>query len=306
MCACVCLYMFRFRRCLLINPREWIDRQIHDRYCRLAREHDYRSRAAFKLKQMDDRFSFLHRGYIVLDLGCFNGGWSQVAMERCIGGHVIGIDKIKMDPLPGNNNTFIQGDICDNQLLDETLKVVAQTVNRTTVDVVLSDMAPSITGHKIDDHVNSIELCLSASDFMERTLTKGGWFIIKSFYGPETSKFKTYLNSRFESVRTCKPNASRAGSREVYYVCENFIGREEAHKEVRTDAGEAAGGLVSNKLGRDAPTHAAPLRTPLTTVGQVRQGKILDQTHQSGDIYKPASKLQHHNPKHESNDDDDQ
>jgi len=167
---------------------------------------------------MDDQFSFLRPNSTVVDLGCFSGGWSQVALARCIHGTVIGVDKVRMDSLP--NHTFIQGDITER----ETVDAVLRALNGKSVDVVISDMAPAITGHKLDDHDSSIELSLIASEFVDQVLAPNGWFVIKSFYGPKSSEFVLFLKSRFRLVRTVKPRASRSESSEVYYVCAKFKG----------------------------------------------------------------------------------
>jgi 23S rRNA (uridine2552-2'-O)-methyltransferase len=200
------------------NSKQWIQRQLSDRYVRKAQELNFRSRAAFKLIQIDDQFSFLRPTSTVVDLGCFSGGWSQVALSRCINGTVIGVDKVRMDSLP--NHTFIQGDITEL----ETVNAVINALDGKPVDVVISDMAPAITGHKLDDHDSSIELSLIASEFVDKVLCKGGWFVIKSFYGPKSSEFVLFLKSKFKLVRTVKPKASRSESSEIYYVCANYRG----------------------------------------------------------------------------------
>jgi 23S rRNA (uridine2552-2'-O)-methyltransferase len=213
------------------SPKAWIQRQINDRYVRKAQELDYRSRAAFKLIQIDDQFSFLRPSSTVIDLGCYSGGWSQVALERCQNGRVVGIDKIRMDPL--SNHIFIQGDITE----PETVESVISTLDGHLADVVLSDMAPAISGRKLDDHDNSIDLSLVAGEFMERVLRRGGWFVIKSFYGPRSAEYVLYLKSRFRLVRTVKPRASRPESREIYYVCAKFKGVDKIESESPIDGG---------------------------------------------------------------------
>jgi 23S rRNA (uridine2552-2'-O)-methyltransferase len=200
------------------NSKQWIQRQLSDKYVRKAQELNFRSRAAFKLMQMDDTFSFLRPNSTVVDLGCFSGGWSQVALARCLGGTVIGVDKVRMDSLP--NHIFVQGDITEQPTIDSIIRAL----EGKPVDVVLSDMAPAITGHKLDDHDSSIDLSLIASEFVDKVLSPGGWFVIKSFYGPKSSEFVLFLKSRFKLVRTVKPKASRSESSEVYYVCAKFKG----------------------------------------------------------------------------------
>ena len=124
---------------------------MSDRYVKKAQELNFRSRAAFKLLQIDDQFSFLRPSSTVVDLGCFSGGWSQVALARCPTGTVLGMDKVRMDSLP--NHIFIQGDITEAATVDAVLLAL----DGKPVDVVLSDMAPAISGHKLDDHDSSVE-----------------------------------------------------------------------------------------------------------------------------------------------------
>lgn len=207
------------------SSKQWIQRQLSDRYVTKAQELNFRSRAAFKLIQIDDRFCFLRPTSTVVDLGCFSGGWSQVALARCPNGNVIGLDKVRMDSLP--NHTFIQGDITEQATVDS----VVSALNGKPVDVVISDMAPAISGHKLDDHDSSIELSLIACEFVDKVLSPGGWFVIKSFYGPKSAEFVLYLKSRFRLVRTVKPKASRSESSEIYYVCAKFKGASKGVKE---------------------------------------------------------------------------
>jgi 23S rRNA (uridine2552-2'-O)-methyltransferase len=197
-----------------------------------AQELNFRSRAAFKLIQMDDRFSFLRPTSRVLDLGCFSGGWSQVALARCPSGSVVGVDKVRMESLP--NHIFIQGDITERSTIDS----VIEALDGKLVDVVISDMAPSISGHKLDDHDTAIELSLTACEFVDKVLAPGGWLVIKSFYGPKSSDFVLFLKSKFKLVRTVKPKASRSESSEVYYVCARFKGIGKGiREEVPIDGG---------------------------------------------------------------------
>ena len=212
------------------NSKQWIQRQISDKYVRKAQELEYRSRAAFKLIQMDDQFCFLRPNSVVVDLGCFSGGWSQVALARCPNGRIVGVDKVRMDSLP--NHTFVHGDITEAS----TVEAVLGALSGKQADIVISDMAPAISGRKLDDHDSAIELSLIACEFVDKVLSPGGWFVIKSFYGPKSSEFVLYLKSRFKLVRTVKPKASRAESSEVYYVCAKFKGAT-VRSEVPIDGG---------------------------------------------------------------------
>lgn len=200
------------------GSKQWTQRQLADKYVKKAQELDFRSRAAFKLLQMDDQFCFLRPNSVVVDLGCFSGGWSQIALARCPLGRVVGVDKVRMDPLP--NHTFIHGDITEAS----TVEAVLTSLDGKRADVVISDMAPAISGRKLDDHDSAIDLSLIASEFVDKVLSPGGWFVIKSFYGPKSSEFVLFLKTKFKLVRTVKPKASRSESSEVYYVCAKFKG----------------------------------------------------------------------------------
>ncbi|CDI87419.1 ribosomal RNA large subunit methyltransferase J, putative [Eimeria praecox] len=227
------------------HSSEWIRRHITDPYIQRAQECEYRSRSAFKLKQLDDEYLFLRKDCVVLDLGCYPGGWCQIAAKRClVAGHeitdepnggastpstsrVIGVDVAQMDPLP--NVQFIQGRVGDAK----TLHAVLQALGDQKADVVLSDMAPACTGVRHDDHYNSVELCLYAADLMEQVLCLGGTFVVKIFMGSETGNYKTYLKSRFSRVASAKPRACRPESREMYFVCMGFKGRDKMSQEVQ-------------------------------------------------------------------------
>ncbi|CDJ50122.1 ribosomal RNA large subunit methyltransferase J, putative [Eimeria brunetti] len=227
------------------HSSEWIRRHISDPYIQRAQECEYRSRSAFKLKQLDDEYLFLRKDRVVLDLGCYPGGWCQIAAKRCLlQGHevndqpgggaampstsrIIGVDVVKMDPI--ENVQFIQGRVGDAK----TVHAVLQALGDRKADVVLSDMAPSCTGIRHDDHFNSVELCLYAADLMEQVLCLGGTFVVKIFMGSELGNYKTYLKSRFNRVASAKPRACRPESREMYFVCTGFKGRDKMSHEVQ-------------------------------------------------------------------------
>lgn len=208
------------------SSHAWITRQLNDVYVKKAREENYRNRAAFKLLQLDDKFSFLRKSSVVLDLGCFSGGWSQVALQRCHQGTVVGVDKLRIDQLP--NHHFVQGDINDSK----TITAVENILKDKMVDVVLSDIAPSTSGVALDDHLAITQLNLEAFTCAQKFLRPDGWLVIKSFYGPETEKFLVALKSTFKQVIGHKPQASRKESREIFYVCKLFKGRDSFRKEV--------------------------------------------------------------------------
>jgi len=196
----------------------------------------YRSSAAWALRQMDDRFSILRPDTVVLDLGCFPGGWSEVAVERaqasCSSSKVIGVDSTYMDPL--EYHTFIQGDVAKQG----TVQSIIDALGGTKADVVLSDLAPRVTGLKQEDHVNSMQCSLYAAKIMDKTLRLGGSFVVRSMFGAEQGHWRTYLNSRFDTVRTIRPAASRSQFGEMFHICSGFIGRQSIASEVQVEGND--------------------------------------------------------------------
>lgn len=181
---------------------------------------------------MDDRFSFLRPDITVIDLGCFSGGWSQVAVERTYASsstsRVIGVDRIRMDPL--KDHTFIQGDV----MQEETLRKLVADLGSRKADVFLSDLAPKAVGLRNEDAANSAECCLAAANLMEKCLRLGGWFIVKMLSGEDTENYRRYLDTRFDMVRTIRPHASKSDLGEVFFVCRGFVARTAIAEEVQT------------------------------------------------------------------------
>jgi len=207
----------------------WIKDAIARYYLPSEEEKSYRHPAARTLRQLDDRFSFLKNDTVVLDLGSFPGGWSEVAVERThpssSSSLVIGVDSVRMDPL--KDHTFIHGDLGKKATVEEIVKAL----NGRRADVVLADvMAPTI-GLKMEDHLNSMQGCLFAGRVMERTLAPGGWFICKLLWGVEQQHWRLYLESRFDTVRTIKPPASRPVHREMFMICRGYQGRHSIREE---------------------------------------------------------------------------
>jgi len=209
----------------------WVNRHIQDEYVKRAQQDQYRSRSAYKIMQMDDRYTVFRKNQVVVDLGCYPGGFSQVALERCIpsqsGGKVIGIDRLKIDPLPGM--VFLHTDV---RKPDATERLLRELGPRKA-DVVLSDLAPKLIGVRQDDHLASAELCLHAADIAEKILVADGSFVVKMFLGGQTQNYKVYLQSRFKKVHSCKPRASREESPEMFFVCKGFFGRAAFSEEVQ-------------------------------------------------------------------------
>jgi len=199
------------------SSQAWLERQLNDPFVVEAKAKGFRSRAAFKLMEIDDRFGVLRQGSRVVDLGCAPGGWVQVALARGASA-VVGVDLLAVDPLPPAN--LIQMDFTDpacGQMLIDLLG--------GSPDLILSDMAPNTTGHKQTDHLRIVGLIEAAVDFAVEVLKPGGSFVTKAFQGGETAAVLKLLKSHFAEVRHVKPKSSRAGSSEVYLVATGFRGR---------------------------------------------------------------------------------
>ncbi len=203
------------------SSARWLERQLNDPYVAAAKRAGYRSRAAFKLIELDDRFKFLKPGRRVVDLGAAPGGWTQVAVERVAQGStsslplVIAFDLIHMDALAGA--TILTGDFLAGDWSDRIRTVLGQGA-----DVVLSDMAAPATGHKSTDHLRIMALCEGALEFALHTLSPGGTFIAKVLMGGTEHALLQVMKGRFRRVQHAKPAASRAESSETYVVAREF------------------------------------------------------------------------------------
>ncbi|NOG71993.1 RlmE family RNA methyltransferase [Roseicella sp. DB1501] len=196
--------------------QKWLERQLNDPYVRAAQAAGYRSRAAFKLTEIDDRIRLLRPGARVVDLGAAPGGWTQVALQR-IGptGRVVALDLLAMDPLPGA--IVLQGDFQEAAAERAVLEALAGPA-----DLVLSDMAPNTTGHGATDHLRIMALAELALDFALKVLAPGGGFVAKVFQGGSEKGLLDLLKRHFAAVRHVKPPASRKGSSELYVVATGF------------------------------------------------------------------------------------
>jgi 23S rRNA (uridine2552-2'-O)-methyltransferase len=192
----------------------WLRRQLNDPYVVAARAQGFRSRAAFKLIELDDKFHLLRPGIRVVDLGAAPGGWTQVALQRGAT-RVIGIDLLPIDEIPGA--TLLQGDFND-----PTMPEQLATLLGGQADLVLSDMAPNTSGHTPTDHLRIMGLAELALEFATQTLAPGGAFITKLFQGGSERQMLTTLKQRFATVKHAKPPASRKESSELYVVATGF------------------------------------------------------------------------------------
>jgi 23S rRNA (uridine2552-2'-O)-methyltransferase len=199
-----------------VGSAEWLRRQLNDPYVAAAKAQGWRSRAAFKLIELDDRFGVLRKGAKVLDLGCAPGGWTQVAILRGAGA-VVGVDLLPVDPIPGA--LLILGDFIDDAMPARLAEALGGKA-----DVVLSDMAPNTTGHGATDHLRIMALAELAAAFAREVLAPGGSFVAKVFQGGSEKAMLEALKRDFASVRHAKPPASRKESSELYVVAMGFRG----------------------------------------------------------------------------------
>jgi 23S rRNA (uridine2552-2'-O)-methyltransferase len=194
--------------------QRWLSRQLNDPYVRAAQAQGWRSRAAFKLIELDDRFKLIRPGMRVLDLGAAPGGWTQVAVKRGAA-RVVGLDLLEMDPVPGA--TLLQGDFAD-----PTMPARLTALLEGRADLVLSDMAPNTTGHGATDHLRIVALAEAALDFATEVLAEGGGFVAKVFQGGAERDMLVRLKQDFATIRHAKPPASRRESSELYVVATGF------------------------------------------------------------------------------------
>jgi len=199
------------------SSQAWLERQINDPFSAEARAKGYRSRAAFKLAEIDDRLKLIRRGSRVIDLGCAPGGWVQIALERGAGS-VVGVDLLPVDPLPPAQ--LIQMDFTHPACGPRLIELLGGAP-----DLILSDMAPNTIGHRQTDHLRIVGLIEAAVDFSAKVLKPGGAFVTKSFQGGETAGVLRSLKELFADVRHMKPKASRSDSSEVYLAAMGFRGR---------------------------------------------------------------------------------
>lgn len=199
------------------SSARWLSRQINDPYVKQAKAAGYRSRAAFKLAELDDRFGLLKQASRVVDLGVAPGGWSQVVRQRSPKAAVAGIDLLPTDPIEGV--TLFQMDF----LADEAPGLLVDALGGPP-DLVLSDMAANTVGHKQTDHLRTMGLVETAADFAIQTLAPGGAFVAKVLAGGTDSALLALLKKHFSSVKHAKPPASRKDSSEWYVIAQGFKG----------------------------------------------------------------------------------
>jgi 23S rRNA (uridine2552-2'-O)-methyltransferase len=204
-----------------LSSQKWLERQLNDPYVARAKREGYRSRAAFKLIEIDDKYHLLKPGQRIVDLGAAPGGWAQIAARK-VGsaqgkGRVVGIDLLPIDPLPGVE--FIQLDFLDDAAPGRLMELLGGQA-----DIVMSDMAANTTGHKKTDHLRIMGLAEAAAYFAREVLAPGGAFLAKVFQGGTEGQLLADLKRDFAVVRHVKPAASRADSAELYVLATGFRG----------------------------------------------------------------------------------
>jgi len=204
----------------------WLERQLNDPYVKQAKDEGFRGRAAFKIRDLDDKYRFLVPGARIVDLGCAPGGWCQIAVKRvnALGeksgkaiGTVLGVDLQEVEPIAG-----AEMHVLDFMEDDADLKVKEWLGGKA--DVVMSDMAASASGHKQTDHIRIIALCETAAYFAFDVLEEGGTFVAKVLAGGAEGELQKLLKKRFDKVTNVKPGASRADSSEKFVVATGFLG----------------------------------------------------------------------------------
>ncbi|WP_052071859.1 RlmE family RNA methyltransferase [Sphingopyxis sp. MWB1] len=198
-----------------ISSTRWLQRQLNDPYVRRAQAEGYRSRAAYKLIELDEKFSFLKKARAVVDLGITPGGWSQVVRKTNPRAQVAGIDLLACEPIDGV--TILEMDFMDDTAPDALIEALG-----TRPDLVLSDMAANTVGHPQTDHLRTIALAETAADFAVQNLQPGGSFVAKVFAGGADRELLTLLKRHFTTVKHAKPPASRKGSPELYVIAQGF------------------------------------------------------------------------------------
>ena len=216
---------FRTARGRKLASTRWLTRQLNDPYVEEAKRRGYRSRAAFKLAEIDDKHHLLRTGMSVVDLGAAPGGWSQISAQRVQlmagKGRVIAVDVVEMEPISGV--TALTLDLTDS----ESAGRIRDALNGKKADLVLSDMHAPATGHKQTDHLRIMGLVEAALDLAEEILAPGGAFLCKVLQGGADKELVARLNRSFAKVRHVKPKASRAESAEMYVLATGFCGTQD-------------------------------------------------------------------------------
>ncbi|MDX1917475.1 MAG: RlmE family RNA methyltransferase [Rickettsiaceae bacterium] len=206
-----------------ISSTSWLKRQLNDSFVLKAKADGYRSRAAYKLIEIDEKFSLIKPASLIIDLGAAPGGWSQICAKK-LGkkGKIVAVDILEMQEMQGVE--IIQGDFCDTQIQSKIIKIFTKKA-----DIILSDMAPNTTGHKETDHLKIIDLCERVIDFTEIILNNGGSMILKIFQGGAQGELLAKIKKDFSVVKHFKPVSSRKDSSELYLIAMDYKKRVSRH-----------------------------------------------------------------------------
>ena len=212
-----------------VSSTKWLERQLNDPYVARARAEGYRSRAAFKIREMDEKHKLFHKGTRVVDLGAAPGGWSQVAAQA-VGSTdsnplVVGIDYLEMDPIPGV--ILFRKDFTE----DDAPQMLIDAMGGKKADLVMSDMAWPTTGHRPTDHLRIVQLIEIAADFALDVLAPGGAFVAKVFQGGTEHELLHMLKRHFRTTFHAKPPSSRQDSAEAYLIAKGFKGNRDVHSD---------------------------------------------------------------------------
>jgi len=202
-----------------LGSTKWLERQINDPYVKRAKADGYRSRAAYKIIELDDRFKFVRKARAIVDLGIAPGGWAQLIRKKSPKAAVVGIDILPVDAIDGV--TIFEMDFMHDDAPDKLLEALG-----SKPDLVLSDMAANTVGHQQTDHLRTMALVEAAAYFAIENLQKGGDFVAKVLAGGTDNELLTLLKQHFKTVKHAKPPASRKGSSEWYVVAQGFKGQD--------------------------------------------------------------------------------
>lgn len=208
-----------------ISSRRWLERQLNDEFVQQARDDGFRSRAAYKITEIDEKFKIFKNANVIIDLGAAPGGWSQVAAKRTNkNAIIIAVDLLLFDPITGVTNH--QMDFTHPNAQDEIIAILQEhNTDHLKVDIVMSDMAANTTGHKQTDHLRIVDLCERSYYFAKKILRPGGTFIAKIFRGGAENELLNQIKQDFDIVKHFKPKSSRAESTEMYLVAKKFKGQ---------------------------------------------------------------------------------
>ncbi|MGD8325385.1 MAG: RlmE family RNA methyltransferase [Sphingomonadales bacterium] len=202
-----------------VSSTRWLERHLNDPYVAEAKRQGFRSRAAFKLIELDEQFGILKGAKAIVDLGAAPGGWSQYLAKQHSDAKIVAMDLLEIEPIPGI--TFIQKDFLD----DDAEEVLFEALSGEA-DLVLSDMAPAATGHKNTDNLRTMALCEAAYDYAIKVLKPGGHFVAKVLRGGTDHQLLARMRHHFGQIKHAKPPSSRAESSEWFVVAKNFKGRD--------------------------------------------------------------------------------